>query len=71
MKRARHFENLHIPHHRPGQPYEGQERRLDISFKLEEKIMGGITLDKRIMEVLNDPQNGSTDDKMSGNAKFI
>ena len=26
--------------------------RLDIFFELEEKIMGGIKLDKRIMEVL-------------------
>ena len=39
-------------------------RRLDVFFELEEKIMSGTTLDKSIMEVLNDPENGTADDKM-------
>ena len=39
-------------------------RRLDVFFELEEKIMGGITLDKSIMEVVNDPENGGPEDKM-------
>jgi len=39
-------------------------RRLDVFFELEEKIMSGTTLDKSIMEVLNDPESGSPDDKM-------
>jgi len=39
-------------------------RRLDVFFELEEKIMGGITLDKSIMEVVNDLENGGPEDKM-------
>ena len=39
-------------------------RRLDIFFELEDKIMSGITLDKSIMEVVNDPENGSPEDKI-------
>ena len=39
-------------------------RRLDVFFELEDKIMSGITLDKSIMEVVNDPENGSSEDKM-------
>merc|ERR1719189_2778978 len=39
-------------------------RRLDVFFELEEKIMSGTTLDKSIMEVLNDPENGSPMDKL-------
>merc|ERR1719446_16679 len=39
-------------------------RRLDVFFELEEKIMSGTTLDKSIMEVLSDPENGSPMDKL-------
>lgn len=39
-------------------------RRLDVFFELEEKIMSGTTLDKSIMEVLSDPQNGTPMDKL-------
>jgi len=39
-------------------------RRLDVFFELEEKIMSGTTLDKSIMEVLSDPENGSSMDKL-------
>jgi len=41
-----------------------KERRLDVFFELEEKIMSGTTLDKSIMEVLSDPQNGTANDKL-------
>jgi len=41
-----------------------KSRRLDVFFELEEKIMGGITLDKSIMEVVNDLENGNPEDKM-------
>jgi len=41
-----------------------KSRRLDVFFELEEKIMSGTTLDKSIMEVLSDPQNGTPQDKL-------
>ena len=39
-------------------------RRMDVFFELEEKIMGGITLDKSIIEVVNDLENCGPEDKM-------
>ena len=42
------------------------DRKLDVFFELDEKIMGGITLDKsmRILVIVNDSENGSPEDKM-------
>jgi len=41
-----------------------KRRRLDVFFELEEKIMSATTLDKSIMEIINDPENGGPDDKL-------
>ncbi|XP_023327317.1 sec1 family domain-containing protein 1 [Eurytemora carolleeae] len=41
-----------------------KKRRLDVFFELEEKIMSGSTLDKSIIDILNDPENGTPDDKL-------
>ena len=40
------------------------DRKLDVFFELDEKIMGGITLDKSILVIVNDSENGSPEDKM-------
>ena len=43
-----------------------KDRKLDVFFELDEKIMGGITLDKsmRILVIVNDSENGSPQYKM-------
>jgi len=41
-----------------------KQRRLDIFFELEEKIMSGAALDKSLLEVLSDPESGTPDDKL-------
>merc|ERR550519_3092892 len=41
-----------------------KQRRLDVFFELEEKIMSGTTLDKSIMEILTDSETGTPDDKL-------
>ena len=41
-----------------------KDRKLDVFFELDEKIMGGITLDKSILVIVNDSENGSPEDKM-------
>jgi len=41
-----------------------KQRRLDVFFELEEKIMSGNPLDKSIMEILTDSETGTPDDKL-------
>lgn len=41
-----------------------KKRKLDVFFETEEKIMGKATLEKSIMEIINDPETGGTEDKM-------
>ena len=41
-----------------------KDRKLDVFFELDEKIMGGITLDKSILVIVNDSENGSPQYKM-------
>jgi len=41
-----------------------KQRRLDVFFELEEKMMSASALDKSIMDVLSDPDNGTPDDKL-------
>ncbi|CAF0707532.1 unnamed protein product [Brachionus calyciflorus] len=41
-----------------------KERKLDIYYETEEKIMLKATLEKSIMEVINDPEAGTNEDKL-------
>jgi len=41
-----------------------KQRRLDVFFELEEKLMAGQSLDRSLMEVLEDPENGVAEDKL-------
>lgn len=41
-----------------------KKRKLDVFFETEEKLMGKMTLEKSIMEIINDPETGGNDDKM-------
>jgi len=41
-----------------------KKRRLDVFFELEEKMLSGTTLDKSIMEMIQDPETGGEDDKL-------
>lgn len=39
-------------------------RRLDTFFEIEEKIMSKQTLDKSILDIINDPDHGTPEDKL-------
>ena len=41
-----------------------KQRRLDVFFELEEKLMSATPLDRSLMEVLTDPENISPEDKL-------
>lgn len=41
-----------------------KQRRLDVFFELEEKLLAGQSLDRSLMEVLEDPENGLPEDKL-------
>jgi len=41
-----------------------KNRRLDVFFELEEKIMSGAALDKSLLEILTDSESGTGDDKL-------
>ena len=41
-----------------------KQRRLDVFFELEEKLMSATPLDRSLMEVLTDPENVSPEDKL-------
>ena len=41
-----------------------KDRKLDVLFELDEKIMGGITLDKSILVIVHNSENGSPEVKM-------
>ena len=41
-----------------------KQRRLDVFFELEEKILSATNLDRSMMEVLSDPDNGGAEDKL-------
>lgn len=41
-----------------------KKRKLDIYFEIEEKIMSRTSLEKSIMEILNDPDAGTPEDKV-------
>ena len=41
-----------------------KSRRLDTFFELEEKIMSKQTLDRSILDIINDPECGSPEDKL-------
>ncbi|XP_050542304.1 sec1 family domain-containing protein 1 [Daktulosphaira vitifoliae] len=41
-----------------------KSRRLDLLFEFEEKVMSQASLDKQILDVINDPEAGTAEDKM-------
>jgi len=41
-----------------------KQRRLDVFFELEEKILSATSLDRSIMELLTDPESGGPEDKL-------
>lgn len=41
-----------------------KSRRLDTFFEIEEKIMSRQTLDRSILDIINDPDCGTPDDKI-------
>lgn len=41
-----------------------KKRKLDLFFETEEKLMGKMTLEKSVMEIINDSDTGGSDDKM-------
>jgi len=41
-----------------------KQRKLDVFFETEEKIVGKQTLEKTLLEIINDPETGNTEDKI-------
>jgi sec1 family domain-containing protein 1 len=41
-----------------------KNRKLDNYFETEEKLMNKVSIEKSIMEIINDPESGTTEDKM-------
>ncbi|CAD6213215.1 GSCOCG00003969001-RA-CDS [Cotesia congregata] len=47
-----------------------KSRRLDTFFEIEEKIMSKQTLDRSILDIINDPEAGTPEDKIRGYTKL-
>lgn len=41
-----------------------KSRKLDTFFELEEKIMSKVATDKSLLDIINDPETGTPEDKM-------